>query len=483
MSKLTTHLSKGMEDRLWIDATLQQFDEVFRKNYDKDTEAFADTIIAEICTVIDAISGVFFIVDDKKQCITAIAGFACHLNTLHKQTFLFGEGVVGQVVKSKTTTYIENLHNQSIVIHCSLGAIRANSLICLPLIFNEKVYGVIELISLKSVKGSYKDFLERLCLNITPTLQSIQNNMQLRTLLTQLQKESAIRLEQEKKLNSSMEELKEHQEELRAQKDQLEDAFNQLNRQNQKIKDSIRYAQRIQQAILPHEDILASAYSEHFVIFKPKDVVSGDFYWHLEIGNKKFLAVVDCTGHGIPGAFMSMIGNTLLYEIINTKRIFEPNLILEELHLGILNSLNSKDAKIQDGMDIALCCIERGKNGNVKVQFSGAKRSLYCFSKQQLIEIQADRKSIGQSKSSQVNYTPNEITLQSGDTLYMSTDGWVDSINPERRRFGSHQFKEMLLQGANLPLKAQEEVFRYILDEYEQGTEQRDDVLLVGVKV
>jgi serine phosphatase RsbU (regulator of sigma subunit) len=287
----------------------------------------------------------------------------------------------------------------------------------------------------------------------------------------------------EEELRQNMEELETNQELLKEQKQTIEEAFGKLNKQNTKVNDSIRYAQRIQNAILPHENILDAAFSEHFVVFKPKDVVSGDFYWYLEVENKKFLAVVDCTGHGVPGAFMSMIGNTLLYEIINAKGISEPDHILEQLHLGILNSLNSKDANIQDGMDIALCCIEKQIDNKVKVQFSGAKRPLYYFSKQELIEVQADRKSIGQSLSSQLSYTRNEITLQAGDTLYMSTDGWIDSINPERKRFGSRQFKEILLQGANLPLRVQGEVFRHILESYEQGTEQRDDVLLVGVKV
>ncbi|TAH22209.1 MAG: hypothetical protein EAZ08_01770 [Cytophagales bacterium] len=287
----------------------------------------------------------------------------------------------------------------------------------------------------------------------------------------------------EEELRQNMEELAANQEELKAQKESIEAAFQLLQIQNTKVNDSIRYAQRIQNAILPDENVLAAAFAEYFVLFKPKDVVSGDFYWYAEIENRKFIAVVDCTGHGVPGAFMSMIGNTLLYEIINTKRIFEPNLILENLHSGILNSLNKKEAKMQDGMDIALCCLEKQESNKVKVLFSGAKRPLFYFSANQLTEIQADRKSIGHKNSASVNYTLNEIILKKGDTLYMATDGWIDAINPERVRFGSQKFKEMLLKGANLPLKAQEEVFRYILEDYEQGTEQRDDILLVGVRV
>ncbi|TAH22207.1 MAG: hypothetical protein EAZ08_01760 [Cytophagales bacterium] len=339
---------------------------------------------------------------------------------------------------------------------------------------------IFYLIRINAVKRQ-NQILEQKVVNRTEEIEKKSKELEFANYEVKVKNEALQASEEE--LRHNMEELETNQELLKDQKQTIEIAFTKLNIQNTKVNDSIRYAQRIQNAILPHQDILATAFAEHFVIFKPKDVVSGDFYWYIEVENKKFLAIVDCTGHGVPGAFMSMIGNTLLYEIINAKRIFESNLILGELHLGILNSLNKKDAKIQDGMDIALCCIEKQMDNKVKVQFSGAKRPLYYFSNNQLTEIQADRKSIGQALSSQTVYTSNTIELQVGDTLYMSTDGWIDSINPERVRFGSQKFKDMLLGGTFLPLAAQGEMFGKILEEYEQGTEQRDDVLLVGVRV
>ncbi|MCU0392390.1 MAG: SpoIIE family protein phosphatase, partial [Thermoflexibacter sp.] len=319
----------------------------------------------------------------------------------------------------------------------------------------------------------------------------------------QIQAKNKELLSSEEELRQNMEELETSQDLLREQKHTIEFAFTQLHKQNTKVNDSIRYAQRIQNAILPHENILASSFSEYFVIFKPKDVVSGDFYWYfevdiknemLDVGNqsltsninpltsKKFLAVVDCTGHGVPGAFMSMIGNTLLNEIITVKNIFEPHLVLEYLHIGILNSLNKKDGRMQDGMDIALCCIENQENGVVNIQFSGAKRQLYYFSDQVLGELQSTKASIGQSYF-KGSYTSQNLTLKSGDILYMTTDGWIDAINQERTRFGSRRLKEMLIKGANLPLPTQKELFISILDDYEQGAEQRDDILMVGVRL
>ncbi|MCU0390960.1 MAG: SpoIIE family protein phosphatase, partial [Thermoflexibacter sp.] len=337
-------------------------------------------------------------------------------------------------------------------------------------------------------------------------------------------------LASEEELRQNMEELETNQEELRAQKEQLEVAFLQLNKQNTKVNDSIRYAQRIQNAILPHENILASAFAEHFVIFKPKDVVSGDFYWYFEttsitnkqlsitneiqneqpdlesgmntntndqlsvpnenpkqptinnqqLTKKKFLAVVDCTGHGVPGAFMSMIGNAVLREIVESKKIYEPAQILNELNKSIITSLNRKDKSFQDGMDIVLCCFENTPSGQVKLTYAGAKRPLYYFDTE-LHEIKADHTSIGHKAD--IQYTQSEQILQPNTTLFLTTDGWIDSINPERKRFGSQRFKDMLLKAANLPLYAQKEVFTTILEDYEQNSEQRDDVLMVGVRV
>ncbi len=330
----------------------------------------------------------------------------------------------------------------------------------------------------------------------------------------------------QEELRQNMEELETNQELLQQQKDTIESAFQQLNVQNTRVNDSIRYAQRIQNAILPHEDVLKTAFVEHFVIYKPKDVVSGDFYWYFELNlesknlesgmntmtndellmtnekrqttnnqqlttnnqqqtanysKKRFLAVVDCTGHGVPGAFMSMIGNTLLREIIESKQITEPADILIELNQRVIQSLNRRDRRFQDGMDIALCMIEDINENLVLVKFSGAKRPLFYF-ETELKEINASRASIGQHVDAV--FSQESLFLPKGKaTLYMTSDGWSDTINPTRKRWGSQALKNMLLQGAFIPLEAQKTLYLKELNSYQQGAEQRDDVLMVGVRV
>ncbi|SFB78337.1 GAF domain-containing protein [Flexibacter flexilis DSM 6793] len=213
---------KSLEDRLWMDSTLSRFDEVLRINYDKTIEVFTDLVVAETCEIVGAISGSFFVVDEQRNIILATAGFGCTPETMAKTQFKIGEGIVGQVVKSKATRYIENVPAQSVLVASSLGSISAASLICLPLIFNEKVYGVIELISLRPLENKFQDFLERLCKNIASTLQSIQNNMRTRELLIQLQEEASQRAAQEEELRQNLEELEATQEQMQRQQSELQ---------------------------------------------------------------------------------------------------------------------------------------------------------------------------------------------------------------------------------------------------------------------
>ncbi len=290
-------------------------------------------------------------------------------------------------------------------------------------------------------------------------------------------------LASEEELRQNMEELETNQEIIKYQRDNLEKTLEELESKNLRITDSIRYAKRIQNAILPNETELEKHFQDYFVIFKPKDVVSGDFYWFEEVQNKKFIAVVDCTGHGVPGAFMSMIGNTLLNEIINNNHVFAPNQILELLHLGIMGALNQQQNDyMQDGMDIALCCIEPQNETEFLVTFSGARRPVFYFSKGDLVEISGDKKSIGQGKNETV-FQQHSFSLCKGDTIYLKTDGTKDIISPNNIRFGSNRFREIIKKSSFLPLNAQKELIVTQITDFQGNAEQRDDILIIGIKL
>lgn len=251
---------------------------------------------------------------------------------------------------------------------------------------------------------------------------------------------------------------------------------------NANITSSIAYAQKIQQAILPTSEKIATAFPNHFIIYKPKDIVSGDFYWFHDLGEAKILAVSDCTGHGVPGAFMSMIGNALLNQIIIEKRITEPNIILEELHKAIRDALRQSEnpsVELQDGMDVCLVKVERER-----LIFSGAKRPLYIIQKGELTELKGDRYSIGgRQRETERKFTSHEIPIQNQMTLYLTTDGYIDQANPQRESFGSKRFKELLNAMASISLNEQKEKLEAELLAHQQQEAQRDDITMMSVVI
>lgn len=268
-------------------------------------------------------------------------------------------------------------------------------------------------------------------------------------------------------------------------------AYEVIKDKNKNITNSIRYAQTIQEAILPSPSVMDKYLTEHFIIYRPKDIVSGDFYWfsHVpaEVTGKKdklFVAAVDCTGHGVPGAFMSMIGSTLLDEIIEQKKIYDTAGILEMLNESVKEALKQESKVNDDGMDICLCSLEREENG-YKVLFTGAKRSLHYFSKEenQLITIKGDTKSIGGIQRKKREFTQTTLHLKSGDVMYLSSDGLADQSNPEKEKFGSKRLVELLEEVALLHLPEQERAIEKALDSHQGEAEQRDDILLMGIQI
>ncbi|MGQ9806543.1 MAG: SpoIIE family protein phosphatase [Chlorobiales bacterium] len=251
---------------------------------------------------------------------------------------------------------------------------------------------------------------------------------------------------------------------------------------NANITSSIAYAQKIQQAILPTSEKMAASFQSHFIIYKPKDIVSGDFYWFHDLGDAKIVAVCDCTGHGVPGAFMSMIGNALLNQIVIEKKAVEPNAILEELHRAIRDALRQSEnssVELQDGMDVCLVKVERER-----VIFSGAKRPLYCIQNDEFIEFKGDRYSIGgRQRETERKFTAHEIPIQQQTTLYLTTDGYIDQANAQRESFGSKRFKELLKISSPLSLDKQKEKLEAELAAHQQTEAQRDDITIMGVLV
>ncbi|OHX65364.1 SpoIIE family protein phosphatase [Flammeovirga pacifica] len=267
-------------------------------------------------------------------------------------------------------------------------------------------------------------------------------------------------------------------------------AFKELKEKNKSIYDSMRYAKTLQNAILPSDKILKQSFNDLFLLYRSKELVSGDFYWYKEknVDGKvrKLVAVVDCTGHGVPGAFMSMIGNALLNDITNTKTKIPTVDILNALNEGVQDSLRQEESLNDDGMDLALISIEEGENDEMDIEFTGAKRPLYVYHQDQheLNVMNGDNKSIGYSTRRVKEFTSTKFKLKKNDIIYLTSDGFVDQNNIGREKIGSLKLKNLLSNNANLSMDEQKKLLESTLDQHQQGgVEQRDDITIMGLKL
>ena len=258
---------------------------------------------------------------------------------------------------------------------------------------------------------------------------------------------------------------------------------NKLKQQNKDLFDSLRYASGIQNSILPSFDKIDSRFGEAFIFYSPKDVVSGDYYFFHQQKNKFTVAAVDCTGHGVPGALMSIIANGILKEVIVNKQISEPSEILyaleDELRLA-LNHDNSRQESY-DGMDVAIGVFDFEKN---IISYSGAFRPMILVRDEKIIEFAGNRFPIGFYGDVKKEFITIQEELKSGDTFYFYTDGYCDQFGgEEEKKFTRKRFKELLLSIQSMPLCEQKSFLKYALNNWKQNEPQTDDILVLGLKV
>ncbi len=285
------------------------------------------------------------------------------------------------------------------------------------------------------------------------------------------------------------------------QTSELRQQNKEIEHKNKEITDSIFYAKKIQEAIMPSSSFINELFPESFVLFKPKDIVSGDFYWATQKNNKILIAAADCTGHGVPGAFMSMLGNDNLNEIVIDRNTLEPNEILNGARLGIIKALKQKgeSGENKDGMDIAMLVYDRE---NLKLEYSGANNPLYIIRKNShspfvgysynivqdrysLLEIKGNKFPVGIYINNELPpFTSHTLQLEKGDTFYIFSDGFADQFGGEAgKKFKYNKLKELLLSIQELPLPEQSRVLEDTFYNWKGNLEQVDDVLLIGMRV
>ncbi|MGD2091091.1 MAG: response regulator [Candidatus Aminicenantes bacterium] len=272
--------------------------------------------------------------------------------------------------------------------------------------------------------------------------------------------------------------------ELKQSKEKLNDSLQKLQLANQHLTDSINYAQLIQEAVMPQKQDIKAVFKESFVFLKPRDIVSGDFFWILDSPERIILAAVDCTGHGVPGAFVSMLSYQLMHEIIVMRGFWEPDLILNELNKRIKSVFNQGSTEVCEGMDVAICSLDMQ---NRVLEFAGAKNPLVYIYNNDLHHIKGDRVSIGGFRCSpqkENRFTKQVIPIRDSTMYYIYSDGFPDQLGGDQgHRFTQRRFRELLRDIYQLPLQTQEKALARALEDW-MGDEydQIDDILVIGFK-
>jgi len=288
---------------------------------------------------------------------------------------------------------------------------------------------------------------------------------------------------QKQQIEDKNEELEQMNQEILAQSDQIMEQKEVIEEKNKSITDSIHYAQHIQTAVLPPEEEILKYFEDCFVLFKPRDIVSGDFFWGTKRGHEVVIAAADCTGHGVPGAFMSMMGIAFLNDIVGMMDKLNAADILNELRTNVIRALRQKGrfGETKDGMDIALCVINPL---NDTLQFAGANNPLYHIHNGGLSVVKPDRMPIGIHTNANEPFRNNTIQIKNNDRFYIFSDGYADQFGgPRNKKFKYAALQQMILDSYLLPMNKQHEIFLQKHDEWKGTSYQVDDILLIGFRV
>jgi serine phosphatase RsbU (regulator of sigma subunit) len=288
--------------------------------------------------------------------------------------------------------------------------------------------------------------------------------------------------ERTSELANANEEITAQRDELEAQRNMLDSSYQKLQKQNDEITDSINYASKIQQAAMPSEKALFGILNDYFIYYKPRDIVSGDFYWAKTFDDLIVFIAADCTGHGVPGALMSMLGISFINELITKETIKEPGIILDKLRQKVKDTLHQTrdNESSKDGMDLSLGIINKQTK---EFKFSGAYNPAIIVSQSTLTEIKADRQPIGLYYNEK-EFTTKNYQLSDGDMIYLFSDGYIDQFGGEKyKKYTRAKFKDLLLQMADKPTKKQHEILEQEFQNWKKLEDQIDDIIVMGIRV
>lgn len=349
---------------------------------------------------------------------------------------------------------------------------RPKSLLCYPILRKDHVSLIFYLENNLALGAFTPERLEMLNVLSSQITVSIENALLYENL--------------EEKVRERTEQLRSKNKEMSVQSEILKDMYQQLQKHNKNVTASINYALRLQESMLPKLKHIKKQFPELFIMYRPRDIVSGDFYWFGEKNNQVIIAAIDCTGHGVPGAFMSMLGHGILNQIVYTKKITDPGAILSSLHLGILTALRQRETDNRDGMDMTICVMDKT---NKVLKFAGAKNPLHIIQHNELAEVKGNIMPVGGvwRRIEKREFTTTTFPLDTPTTIYIHSDGYQDQLGgPDEypKKFMKRTFKQLLYSIHQKPMDEQQEILEETMDNWIGDFHtQTDDILIIGFRI
>ncbi len=377
------------------------------------------------------------------------------LDEIKENDFLFSTEIVNYVMRTQKTVVLDDATKKGQFTHIShIKNQKVKSLLCLPLLKTGKIVGILYLENNLSIGAFTKEHLEILNVLSSQMAISVDNALLYENLEDKVEERTL----------------------------QLNIAYKEIKEQNEHVSQSIQYGQRIQSAILPTTEEISANFKDYFILYKPRDVVSGDFYWFAEKDGKSIIAAVDCTGHGVPGAFMSMIGHALLSEIILANDVLEPALILKKMDEAINQMLKQHETQNRDGMDLTLCIWDKNEK---LLHFAGAKNSLIYVKDGELNILKGSIYGLGgEIRKKAVVFEEYTLKIDSPICCYISSDGFQDQFGGEfNKKFMKSEFRNLLFSIHNETFEQQKELLEQKLSDWKGHNKQTDDILVIGFKV
>ncbi len=495
----------------WASAGLAQLSNLLGQ--EREIYSLSISVSRFIMNYIGAIQAGLFIYHDSDENdihLELISAIAYNREKSIKTKYDVNDGLLGDCAIERKTKYLSGLPEHYIKVTSAFIQSSPRTLLIVPMIAETKLIGIMEFTALAELSEEKIAFAEKTARRIAFTIASIQGNIQTVKLLEQSQIQSSQLAAQEEELRQNLEELRATQEEMIKTQKNLEIANSQLKQNEEQLEEKVRertaevvsqkemieqknrditasisYASRIQTAMLTPPSIISKHLKQHFILWKPRDIVSGDFYWMKEVRGKTYIVAADCTGHGVPGAFMSMLGIAFLNDIVRAEMDDDVSAsdILNELRNRVKLSLGQRgiDGETQDGMDMALCIIEQDKRS---LQFAGAYNPLLILRDGELFEYKGQRMPIGIHRNEKP-FISHKIEIQTNDTIYIFSDGYIDQFGGKTgKKFMPKPFKRLLTEIHWKPMEQQQKILEKTLKNWQGETfSQIDDILVVGVRV